>query len=681
MSSFSAESRALLDMFSQELASTHGRMAGSLRTTLAATIATLLLLILHIPGMMYGVFLIFLVSYETPYLTFKRGLVAISLQCFGAASALCLISVTGDSPLAKVFGIAVCAFIAAFVRSTAVRYIQPLDFAIFAIATFYYFDLGMRVNQAVEMSLWPVAGGVLSVGCKVAIEYIFTRRNPYYDLHREIDARFLALEKIFLLYASNCDTEDLQRQTIQVRNYAFMGQGKMQLLLQEIDERHKADFTREIVPASIPVLARVLDLMAAYAVHHPPGELSIAAREKMNSFGRAIKLMREAEWKQARQQFDSSNTLPSGELVQLENALRTLISFCAAGRNSTEDASDSAERLGLRNQRWLVPDCFSNPEYTLYAFKVSLCATLCNVIYNALAWPGIATAVTTVLVAGLSTSGATNQKLIFRLLGSTLGGVICGLGCIIFVFPYADSALPFLLSIALVTFIAAWVSRSPHFGYIGLQIAFSFYLTVLTDFSAPTQMSPARDRMMGILLAIIVMLLVFRFEKGVDKMQQTFARLLRLQADYLQDSVSDLQDLERQRKAMEFKDQMGHLVKSARGFSELILFEFSSDRAKHTQACEKIEQAMWSSGDLFLSINSWPHGTASANCVRQSQKALENRLRLLAMAMEQKAKSDQPKGNGTELCCEFLLALPPYIENSIAIYQELYMQCSAITAE
>jgi predicted lysophospholipase L1 biosynthesis ABC-type transport system permease subunit len=122
-------------------------MAGSLRTTLAATIATLLLLILRIPGMMYGVFLIFLVSYETPYLTFKRSLIAISLQCLGAVSALCLISVTGDSPLAKVLGIAVCAFIAAFIRSTTVRYIQPLDFAIFAIAAFYNFDIGLRVNH------------------------------------------------------------------------------------------------------------------------------------------------------------------------------------------------------------------------------------------------------------------------------------------------------------------------------------------------------------------------------------------------------------------------------------------------------------------------------------------------------------------------------------------------------
>jgi len=657
-------------------------MAGSLRTTLAATIATLLMLILHIPGMMYGVFLIFLVSYETPYLTFKRSLIAIGMQGMGAVSALCLISVTGDSPMAKVFGVAVCAFIAAFIRATAVRYIQPLDFAIFAIATFYNFDLGIQVNQAVAMSLWPVAAGALSVGCKVAIEYIFTRRNPYYDLYREIDARFLALEKIFSLYRSNGDTQELQSQIKQVRNYAFMGQGKMLLLLQEIDERHKKEFVHEIAPAAIPVLARLLDLMAAYAVHHLPGELSIAAREKMERFARVMNFMREADWEQAQEQLHASSPSTTRELVQLENSLRALVSFYADNHNASSEAPINVEAPTLEKPRWLVPDCFSNPEYALYGFKVSLCAALCNVIYNALAWPGIATAVTTVLVAGLSTSGASNQKLIFRFLGSAFGGVICGLGCIIFIFPYADSAVPFLLSIAAVTWIAAWVSRSPHFGYIGLQIAFSFYLTVLTDFSATTQMSPARDRLMGILLAIIVMLLVFRFEKGVDKMQQTFARLLRLQADYLQAGVPYLPSPARQIKTMELKSQMGRLVGTARGFAERILFEFSPERKKHTQSCEKIEQAMLSSGDLLLSFSSWPKDASSADCARQSRTALAERLRALAESIEQRTQlEDKPRQKEAELYAEFPPAVPPYIENTVAIYKELRLQCAEIAAD
>ena len=50
---------------------------------------------------------------------------------------------------------------------------------------------------------------------------------------------------------------------------------------------------------------------------------------------------------------------------------------------------------------WVVPDAFTNQTYYLYALKMSLCATICHVIYNGLKWPGISTAYFTVLFNGL----------------------------------------------------------------------------------------------------------------------------------------------------------------------------------------------------------------------------------------------------------------------------------------
>ena len=38
--------------------------------------------------------------------------------------------------------------------------------------------------------------------------------------------------------------------------------------------------------------------------------------------------------------------------------------------------------------------------------------------------------------------------MIFRILGATIGAIIFGIGCIIFVFPYADTAIPFLVAVA-----------------------------------------------------------------------------------------------------------------------------------------------------------------------------------------------------------------------------------------
>lgn len=676
-----------IDIFRQELAPTRGRMAGALRTTLALVITIVLLMILRIPAMAYGVFLIFLVSYETPYLTFQRGVIALCTQGVGAITGLFLIAATGNSPLARVLGIALFAFIAAFIRVSSIRFIfQPMDFAVFAIGSLECFDTNMRDSKAVSYALWPLAAGAIAVSSKIAVEYIFTRRNPYFDLYREVDARLAALEKTFLLFGSGASSseneEEMQAQIAMVRNYAFMGQGKMHSLLQEIEERHKKGLVRDIDPASIPVLARLLDLTAAYAVHNFPGELSTAKKEQMKRLAQVITALRETRWDEARDNLQGSLPTPAGELDHVEHCLARLVAYYAEDRPLSTDAQPDEETRKAPHRRWLAADCWSNPEYAFFSFKVSLCAMICFVIYDALKWQGISTAVITVMVASLGSSGATNQKLLYRFVGSTIGGVILGLGSIVFVFPYTDSIVPYLIAAATATFIGAWVIRCPHYGYIGLQIAFSYYLVIFTGFSGPTDMTPARDRLIGILLALIVMMFFFRPEKSVDAMQRTFARLLRAQADYLKATMPHLPDSMRRQKAMELKSRMSTIVSSARGFTEVIAYEFSQDREEHMRAAEKIERAMMSSGDLLLSVNSWPHETDASvinNNAQQSRASLENGLLTLAAALGGKIESADkpgqkaPPGKLTD-------TMPSYIANSISIYRDLDAQCHELAS-
>jgi uncharacterized membrane protein YccC len=289
-----------------------------------------------------------------------------------------------------------------------------------------------------------------------------------------------------------------------------------------------------------------------------------------------------------------------------------------------------------------------------------------------------------VLVAGLSTSGATNQKLIFRFLGSAVGGLICGLGCIVFIFPYVDTATPFLLAIAAVTFLAAWVSRSPHFSYIGLQIAFSFYFVVLSGPSAPTQLAGGRDRLMGILLALLVLMLVFRPEKSVDKMRQTLARLLTMQADYLQAAASQAPAPARRQIAMQLRNRMEPLVASARELADLMTYEFDRQREQHVVTSEKIQTAISHAGDLLLSMNSWPRKTGSAmddDAARKSRIALENGLRSLAAALAATTKPGEgPEEDAVRSFGQQPFEAPLYVRNSLEIYQALSLKCAEIAA-
>jgi multidrug resistance protein MdtO len=241
-----------------------------------------------------------------------------------------------------------------------------------------------------------------------------------------------------------------------------------------------------------------------------------------------------------------------------------------------------------------------------------------------------------------------------------------------------DTATPFLLVIAAVSFLAAWVSRSAHFGYIGLQIALSFFYVAFEGFSASTQMAPARDRLMGILLALVVMLLVFRPEKGVEKMRQTFAHLLQLQAEYLQATAFHVPASTRRLKAIELRERMERLVESARGFAEMMQYEFSRKREQHVQISEEIEQAISISGDLLLSINSWPHESnfeENNSLAQQSRTALETGLHSLSDALIEKPDSVEETPVQPFHLPE---AAPLHIANTLSIYNDLTQQCRQI---
>jgi multidrug resistance protein MdtO len=314
----------------------------------------------------------------------------------------------------------------------------------------------------------------------------------------------------------------------------------------------------------------------------------------------------------------------AGQLRQIEQLLYTMEGVSRADQFQPHEKLLNA--LPQREKKpWFRPGAWSNPEYLTYATKLSLCATLCYVIYNALAWPSASTATLTVLVAGVTSSGATNQKMLFRILGAILGGVLLGIGCIVFVYPYANSVLPFLISVALVSFIGAWIARSAHMGYVGLQIVFSFYLVAFQEYSipiggsagqgqlmsrvhgfgAPLQMIPARDRVMGVLIALLVMWVIFHQlhpRRVVDRMRLGLARLLRMEADLL----SLIRGKETGRVTALREDVLAILLE-VRGLAEAIPFEFDQHVQRDTEVSEEIQRALTSTEELFLHARAaWP---------------------------------------------------------------------------
>lgn len=189
---------------------------------------------------------------------------------------------------------------------------------------------------------------------------------------------------------------------------------------------------------------------------------------------------------------------------------------------------------------FLSPDAFSNPDHLRYAAKTTAAALICYLIYSALDWQDIHTAMITCYVAALGSVAETTQKLMLRIIGCLIGAAM-GVGAILFLIPHMSSVGSLMVLVFAGAFVAAWVAvGSERVAYAGVQIALAFMMTVLQGFGPSIDMSVAMDRVIGILLGNVVLYLVFtqlwpvsvghRVREDLGRALQGLAQMARLGA-------------------------------------------------------------------------------------------------------------------------------------------------------
>jgi multidrug resistance protein MdtO len=183
-----------------------------------------------------------------------------------------------------------------------------------------------------------------------------------------------------------------------------------------------------------------------------------------------------------------------------------------------------------------VSDALSNPVYLQFAVKVTCAAMLCYIAYTGVDWFGIHTCVITCTVVALGSTGATIHKAALRLTGALTGGGLAILATV-FVIPHLDSIGQLLLVIAPVAAVSAWItSGSERSAYLGIQLAFAFFICVLHGFEPNSDVTVVRDRLVGIAFGIIVMAVIFNYvwpERAGQQMRAALAKAIRTSADLL----------------------------------------------------------------------------------------------------------------------------------------------------
>jgi multidrug resistance protein MdtO len=187
--------------------------------------------------------------------------------------------------------------------------------------------------------------------------------------------------------------------------------------------------------------------------------------------------------------------------------VRSSIMFFNAGLSQFGERRRSSKEKKAKSG-FFLPDAFSNPEHVQYAFKTTLAAMTCYLIYSVLNWPGIHTALITCFIVSLGTVAESVEKLQLRILGCIVG-TVAGLGVMIGIIPRTTDIGHLMVVVFAGAFIGAWIAAgSPRISYAGLQFAFAYFLCVIQGSSPAFNMVVARDRVIGIFLGILVSYLI-----------------------------------------------------------------------------------------------------------------------------------------------------------------------------
>jgi multidrug resistance protein MdtO len=587
------------DRLWDDLQPTPGRLNSSLRIVLATAITLILLMALRMPLASLGLYYIFLIGRDSPSVSVRSGFFSFLALAASVAAVLAVVSLTDNDPLARLLSVSVVTFLAGMLMLSTNVTVLASTWGFIYCTLIAFWETHAPTDYLVKQTLYLIGTVALALVCSVAIEYIFGTKDPVKELQHQRRIRYEAVETMFSLYAQGATREQILPAVVGVSRLAAAGQTGMQKLYNAIVDRNLDPGTLPIgTRVRITMQAQLMDVAAAFGLQNPV----VSDPELRRRCAHIADICRglKAEVKPATEEQMAHHTGEAITLIdRVDGILHDILSMPlgSSGEYNKELIALSSSKVSI-----FIPGAFTRHETVAFALKLSLCATICYIIVRAVDWPGISTSVITVLITGLSTSGAIKQKLIFRLVGSAIGGLIFGLGATVFLFPHMDSITSLVALISAIAFLASWCAGGRQFSYVGLQIAFAFYLVAFEGFSAPTELAPARDRLIGIILALVVMAFVFDLiwpVRTVTAMRGALAEVLINEAKFLRLAETSGNHEELRSDADQLRDQIGKTVAGIRTMNDAVEYEFGVGREEHLRSSKMIIQTALASVAFF----------------------------------------------------------------------------------
>jgi multidrug resistance protein MdtO len=584
-----------------EIAPYPGRANTVVRMTVTATLAMLIVVTFRIPSGFLAALYAILLARENLAATWRAGRVLV--LGFVAASLYTLLGMIlfRGYPVTHFFWVLGSLYLVFFVIRTTTNYAAAAAFAIPVGITLPLWDSSLPSQAQVEGTLWPVLiiaiGAAATVGIE-ALYRIFDRSDPFIT---SVDDLLLAVQQTTESIASlhTPPKSILDR----VTQYQMTGTGRLRVTLQ----RQGVDPTRRAQrSALISLTGRLISLAADLAsTHAQPGNDDVIRLRALSERLGAIRTeLCESAGVSASHLLQEGQ--PSSRLPMLQEMER-IVALIADVFQLDETANP--QRNPPERDWWhalFVPDAFENPEYRRFAFAGCTAASICYIIYNALDWPGIGqTCVITCIVTALTTIGNSVQAQFLRLAGFVVGGLILGISAQILILPGIDTVFGFALLFAAATALAAWVATSsPRLSYFGVQMALSFYFVNLQGAHIQTDLTVARDKVIGVLLGILAMGFSFnRFgaKSSAEQIQKLLVRSVRMLGQLALCPVVQGKGIAASKIALlrsKLNDNFANMESQADAVR--FEFEFRGQREEDLGECRRIQSAQPALRSIYL---------------------------------------------------------------------------------
>jgi multidrug resistance protein MdtO len=584
-----------------EIAPYPGRVNTVVRMTVTATLAMIIVETFRIPNAFLAALFSILLARENLAATWRAG--RILVLAFVGASLYTLLGMIlfRGYPITHFFWVIGSLYLIFFVIRTTINYAAALAFAIPIGVTLPVWDRSLPSQVQVEGTLWPVLIVAVAAGVTVGTEALYLIFDCSDPLIASVDDLLLVVQQVAESIASaHAPPKSILDRVLQ---YRMIGTGRLTVALQ----RQGLDPTRRAQRSALISLAgRLIRLAASLerSPHRPSDDEAI----RLRAFSARLGAIR-TELRGSGAISPSLATLegqPSSRFPMLQEMERTVAAI--------PEVFQRVEIVdGLHNSQgrdwWralFLPDAFENPEYQRFALAGCVAATACYVIYTALDWPGIGpTSVLTCIVTALTTIGFSLQAQFLRIAGFVVGGLVMGISAQILILPGIDSIFGFTLFFAAGTAIAAWfATSSPRLSFFGVQMALAFYFVNLQDSHIQTDLTIARDKVIGVLLGILAMGFIFdRFgaKSDAEQLQKLLVRNIRMLAQLgvcpvVSDRAIAVSQIDRLRSQInENFTRLESQTDAAR-----IEFEFHHRREKDVAECERIQRAQPALRSIFL---------------------------------------------------------------------------------